>query len=381
MITVSEPIIKDRLHFPRQALAEHILQGFEQQLQTATTIFAPRRKGKTTFVNRDFIPLAVERGFVVASADLWLNKEHPERVIAMALHEAIHQSGFVRRNLLRWTRPAPLLKSLSVEVGADSVGVGGELADSSGLPLPELFQRFRAVGKGKALLIIDEVQHLATRKEFESFTATLRTLLQASQGEVFALFTGSSQDGLARMFRRSKAPFYQYGSEIGFPDLGLDFAQHLGNLYREVTGREWETDKAFNLYVARGMMPKYLRELYNLSLTQNLPVAEADKIVWRSMLDEGQFSTMLAELAPLDQALLRGILCGESLYSDDFRARLADELPSGAAPTPQVVQAALKRLQRRDLVANLDHGTWQIEDSVLESYLRRVLIDGEMDEE
>lgn len=373
--------MKDRLHYARFGLADSILRGFEQHLQPAVTIFAPRRKGKTTFVMRDLIPMAKERGFLVASADLWLDKDHPERVIAQALNEAIYGTGFVLRNLMRLTRPGQLVKSVSGGASADGVTLSADMADDGGLSLPELFERFRRLGKGRALLIIDEVQHLATRKEFEGFTATLRTLMQAAQGDVVALFTGSSQDGLARMFRRSKAPFYQYGSEVTFPDLGRDFAVHLGKLYQEVTGKEWEIIEAFDLYVARGMMPKYLRELYSLCLTQNLTVREADKIVWRSMLDEGQFATLIAEMPALDQSLLVGILCGESLFSAEYRARLADELPSRQQPTSQQVQVALKRLQRRELIGNLDHGEWKIEDGALESYLRRVLIDGELDVE
>ncbi len=370
---------KDRLHFPRHALAESILLGFENNIQTATTIFAPRRKGKTTFVRNDLIPMARDKGFLVATADLWLDKDHPERVIARALQEAIHGTGFVRRTLLRFTRPGQVISGVNAGASTDGVSIGLDLADDAGLVLPELFERFSQLGKGKALLIIDEVQHLATRKEFETFTATLRTLLQGAQGEVYAVFTGSSQHGLARMFRRSKAPFYQYGSEVSFPELGMEFAQHLAALYFEATGRTWEAAEAFSLYVRRGMMPKHLREIYNLSLTQNLPVVEADKIVWASMLDEGQFATLIESLAPLDQALLVGILTGESLFSAEYRKRLGDELPSGIAPTTTQVQSALKRLQRAELIGNLDHGSWSIEDGALQSYLRRVLLDDDQD--
>lgn len=369
--------MKDRLHFPRLPLATSIIDGFESNLQPATTIFAPRRKGKTTFVRNDLIPLAKTKGFIVATADLWIDRPHPERVIANALQEAIYGTGFVRRNLLRFTRPGQIIKTVSGSAGPDGVTIGADFADDAGLVLPELFERFRKLGKGRALLIVDEVQHLATRKEFEDFTATLRSLLQAAQGEVYALFTGSSQDGLARMFRRSKAPFYQYGSEVAFPELGMEFANHLAALHKETTDRDWDAAQAFRLYVSRGMMPKYLREVYSICLTQNLTVAEADKLVWASMLDEGQFSTLIEGLPPLDLALLVGILSGESLFSTEYRSRLADELPSGSVPSTAQIQVALKRLQRAELIGNLDHGNWCIEDGALESYMRKLLIDAD----
>jgi hypothetical protein len=371
--------IPDRLHFPRARLAQQIIGSFEAGLQHAVTIFAPRRKGKTTFVMRDLIPLVRERGFLVATADLWLDRDNPERVIVRALQEAIFGTGTVRKSLMRFMRPGPVVASVRAGAGVDGGSLEAEFAHDQGMDLHELFLRFRLLGKGKALLIIDEVQHLATRKDFENLAATLRSLLQSAQGEVFALFTGSSQDGLAKMFRRSKAPFYRFSSDVAFPELGRDFVAHLGRTFHEVTGRNWEEDRAFDLYIARGQMPVYLRELYSLCIMQNLSVAEADKVVWKSLMDEGQFEALIQDLPALDQAVLVGILCGKSLFSSEFCESLADELPSRSAPTPQQVQSALNRLRRRDLVANTDRGTWEIEDGAVESYLRRLLIDGDID--
>lgn len=371
--------VTDKLHFPRTALAKLIIDSFETGLQHAATIFAPRRKGKTTFVMRDLIPLAKERGFLVATADLWLDRENPQAVIVRALQEAIYGTGILRRNLIKFMRPGPALKSISTGAGAEGGTLGVEFEQEPSQDLHELFLRFRMLGKGKALLIIDEVQHLATRQDFENLAATLRTLLQGAQGEVFALFTGSSQDGLARMFRRSRAPFYRFSSDVAFPELGRDFVTHLGRTFHEVTGRHWEEDQAFELYIARGQMPTYLRELYSLCIGQNMSVIEADSIAWKSLMDEGQFEALIQELPALDQAVLIGILCGKSLFSAEYCESLADELPSRRAPTPQQVQVALNRLRKRDLVANTDRGTWEIEDGAIESYLRRLLIEGKED--
>lgn len=366
--------IQDRLHFPRVELAESIIFNFESGLQHSATIFAPRRKGKTTFLSRDLIPLAKEHGFLVASADLWLDKPNPERVIARALQEAVFGSGFIRRHLQRLMRPGSGVKSVRAGASLEGASLEAELAHHE-VDLLELFTRFRSLGKGKALLIIDEVQHLASKREFEDLSATLRALLQSAQGEVFALFTGSSQDGLARMFRRSKAPFYRFSSEVAFPELGLDFVKHFDTQYRQVTGKPWDVKNAFELYVARGQMPLYLRELYIKCLTLGVGVSEADQIVWRSLIDEGQFEALIQDLPTLDQAVLVGILCGRSLFSAEFRESLANELPGGIAPTPQQVQVALNRLRKRDLVANTEHGTWQIEDGAIESYLRKQLLE------
>ncbi|MGY2442353.1 hypothetical protein [Pseudomonas sp. SDO52101_S400] len=369
------PETKDSLLFPRTNLAEGILVTFESRLQNAATIFAPRRKGKTTFLINDLIPIAKAHGFIVATADLWFDKAHPERVIAGALYEAIHGAGFLRRNWLKLMRPGSLVQSVEAGASTDGVTVKAELAKEGGLNLIELFERFRLLGNGKALLIIDEVQHLASRKEFEDLTATLRSLLQHAHGEVFAVFTGSSQDGLHRMFRRTKAPFYQFSHEIQFPNLGLEFVQHLGQRFQEITGREWEVNAAFERFAARGYMPKYIRDVFLLCLTEGLSVRDADHRAWSTMTDEGNFENLILEMAPLDFTVLIGLVKGLPIFSTEGREWIGSEMPGGHVPSAATVQTALKRLQRRDLVGNLGHGEWAIEDIAMEGYLRRNFVE------
>lgn len=368
---------RDSLLFPRTALAEGILATFESRLQNAATIFAPRRKGKTTFLINDLIPIAKAHGFLVATADLWFDKAHPERVIAGALYEAIHGTGFLRRNWLKLMRPGSVVHALEAGAGTDGVTVKAELAKEGSLDLVELFERFRILGNGKALLIIDEVQHLATKKEFEDLTATLRSLLQKAHGEVFAVFTGSSQDGLHRMFRRTKAPFYQFSHEIQFPNLGLEFVQHLGQRFQEITGREWDVKAAFERFVARGQMPKYIRDVFLLCLTEGLSVQDADFRAWSTMTDEGNFENLILEMPPLDFSVLVALVKGISVFSTEGREWIGSEMPGGHVPSAAIVQTALKRLQRRDLVGNLGHGEWAIEDVAMESYLRRTFVDAD----
>lgn len=374
------PETKDALLFPRTHLAEGILATFESRLQNAATIFAPRRKGKTTFLINDLIPIAKAHGFIVATADLWFDKAHPERVIVGALYEAIHGAGFLRRNLLKLMRPGSLFQSVEAGAGTAGVTVKAELAKEGG-NLIELFERFRILGNDKALLIIDEVQHLASKKEFEDLAATLRSLLQQAHGEVFAVFTGSAQDGLHRMFRQTKAPFYQFSHEIQFPNLGLEFVQHLGQRFLEITGRKWDVNAAFERFAARGYMPKYIRNVFLLCITEGLSVGDADHRAWNTMTDEGNFENLILEMTPLDFTVLVGLVRGISVFSAEGREWIGSEMPGGNVPSAATVQTALKRLQRRSLVGNLGYGEWAIEDIAMESYLHRnfVEIDPQLD--
>ena len=70
----------DPLPFPRTALAAQMVFIFEHRLQPAPTLFAPEQKGKTTFLQQDFIPLARQYGFLVAMADLLAYPGKPRAV-------------------------------------------------------------------------------------------------------------------------------------------------------------------------------------------------------------------------------------------------------------------------------------------------------------
>ena len=52
-------------HFPRPDLASAYLATLNAGLVTSTTIFAPRRTGKTVFLLRDLKPLAESEGYTV----------------------------------------------------------------------------------------------------------------------------------------------------------------------------------------------------------------------------------------------------------------------------------------------------------------------------
>jgi len=54
--------------------------------------------------------------------------------------------------------------------------------------------------KKKAMLLVDEIQHLATSKKFSSLTHALRTMIDKRQGNVKAIFTGSSRHYMNNFF-------------------------------------------------------------------------------------------------------------------------------------------------------------------------------------
>ena len=64
--------------------------------------------------------------------------------------------------------------------------------------------------------------------------ATLRAVLHKRRDDILAVFTGSSQEGLARLMNTAGAPLYQFVRIIDFPFLGDDFLRLLVDHFRKV---------------------------------------------------------------------------------------------------------------------------------------------------
>lgn len=70
--------------------------------------------------------------------------------------------------------------------------------------------------------MLDEIQALGEVEHGDAIPATLRAVLHMRQTQVAAVFTGSSQSGLAKLMVTAGAPMYQFTQTLDFPVLGDD---------------------------------------------------------------------------------------------------------------------------------------------------------------
>jgi hypothetical protein len=75
----------DPWHFARPELAQRYLQTFQIGLISAQALFAPRRMGKSEFLEQDLIPAAQKSGLLTAYLNLWDAREHPRGALISAL--------------------------------------------------------------------------------------------------------------------------------------------------------------------------------------------------------------------------------------------------------------------------------------------------------
>ena len=78
----------DPWHFARPELAQRYLQTFQIGLISAQALFAPRRMGKSEFLEQDLIPAAQKSGLLTAYLNLWDAREHPRGALISALARA-----------------------------------------------------------------------------------------------------------------------------------------------------------------------------------------------------------------------------------------------------------------------------------------------------
>src|SRR5215475_3155323 len=83
----------DPWHFARPGLAKKYLQTFEIGLISAQALFAPRRMGKSEFLEQDLIPAAQRLGLLTAYLNLWDARDHPRDALIAALARASSARG------------------------------------------------------------------------------------------------------------------------------------------------------------------------------------------------------------------------------------------------------------------------------------------------
>ena len=81
----------DDLEIHRPELARGYLQLLNVQPHRPIALFAPRRVGKTFFLENDLSPAAHAEGFITVYADLWLHKTAPLDAINHALEEPLDE--------------------------------------------------------------------------------------------------------------------------------------------------------------------------------------------------------------------------------------------------------------------------------------------------
>ncbi len=353
-------------HYPRQDLTERVMSAFDKGVSDTLTLFAPRRMGKTEFVRYDLIPEAAKRGYVPVYVSFWDNRDDPASALLLAIKTALAEGNW-------WKRATSRLSSAQLSIKTNAAGefetslavteVQPTAPDSS--TLADLRKHFTDLLKknDRVLLCLDEAQHLATSSAFESLVFFLRTILDENREKIRVMYTGSSRDGLRKLFSKRKAALFQSSSQIDLPDLGAGFIEHMRSCYQQASGRDFaftQGQRAFNLL---NHVPREFRSVIErMILTGAEDILNEAALAYDDQVEDSSYPLIWQTLKGIDQALLIWIAYGHaSLYQDACKTYLADRLGVDTVET-HTVQNAINRL-RGEHLSLVSHGTYEFEDA------------------
>ena len=302
------------LYYPRTQLAVALadaLQGKAAFSDAPNGLFlaAPRRTGKSTFLQSDLMPELARRQVVAVYVDLWADQQRdPGSLISEAVGRALmKQLGVVAKT--------------ARSAGLESITVGGIKIDTSkigridGTTLADALRALVESAKNPVALIIDEAQHALTSEAGETAMAALKSardqLNRPGQVKLMLVMSGSDRDKLLRLVNTNAAPFY--GSQIQrMPELGPDFVAHIASLIIHQRPDLAEVDQttlsdAFALF---GQRPQFFMEALGQVLsplathTGRFEDAMLTKAVDQQRNDEAQMESDYTALRPLEQAVL-----------------------------------------------------------------------------
>lgn len=346
------------LAFERTALAQELVAALQGKAllgdaHNGLFLAAPRRTGKSTFLQGDLRPALEAAGVVVVYVDLWADaRSDPGVMIAQAIARALEpQLGVVARTARK--------------AGLDKVKVGGLEVDTSkigkvdGLTLTDAL-RLLHVSAGKPVaLIIDEAQHALTSDAGEAAMTALKSardqLNQPGAVNLMLVMSGADRDKMLRLVNTAAAPFF--GSQIQrMPPLGPDFIAHVASLVeaQRPALKPVDQDLLQQAFVVFGDRPQFFMAALGqvlsplAALTVRFEPALLETARQQQAQDEAQMQSDYLGLKPSEQAVLWRMLAQGPRYRPyDAEALRFYRDKAGHPVSVAQAQKALKALRQR----------------------------------
>jgi hypothetical protein len=361
-------------HFARPQLAQRYLQTFRIGLVSAQALFAPRRMGKSEFLEQDLIPAAQKSGLLTAYLNLWDAREHPRGALISALARAGSPRG-LSALIKKLKTPLKKVKASAKLSGIAEGSLEAELTEDPRIAGPALSELLRSFDRSDRtlLLVLDEAQVLASPVHSD-LAHSLRAGLDIRKQTIKVIFAGSSESSLRRMFGRATEPFYNWAPIEPFERLGAEFVIAMTHKVNQLSRYSLSEREALRAFEALKRTPEFFRRYLQryLAHAELGPRAALDDTFAQVFNDSG-YRNAWGRLLPADKAVLRLLAHGVGdLHSLAARDRLGEELGLGKAAPLDTPKNALRRLQKDELVVKLEYGHYQIPDEGLVEWLRQL---------
>lgn len=360
----------DDLQVRRPELAKTYLALLDSQPGRPLAMFAPRRVGKTYFLDHDLAPAAAKHPLLPVYADLWNHKANPLEAINHALEEALDDINVPKTRAGRFGKtPIKKLGLIGASVALGDAPARRALPAAPQLRLDALVVRLADAAKKPVLLMLDEVQTLGDAPGDGGTIAALRAVLHKRRDILKSVFTGSSQEGLARMLSTAGAPMYQFAQLLDFPALGDEYLKLLADHFASVhPGKTLALEDLRKLYVRIGHKPGLLKDVVKGMSAEGITDIDAG-VNQFLIMQAAIWNSLLQPLDAFDRTVLVMIARGlppmgrETLDAITKRSK-------GKVTTVAKVRAAIDRLLRHSLISKAVGGPVVVDDPLLAEYLR-----------
>lgn len=355
-------------YYPRTKLARQYMDILDTGITRRLTIFSPRRTGKTNFLVNDLAKEAEQRKRIVIYMSMWDNPDAPHQWLISTLTEAIHTIS--RKGKLKSLLTSTIQK-LKIEGVTGLAKIGAEIeftdqpktATSDELSqLSLLFKTLHQLAKRRnILLLLDEIQHLSTANRFDSFTHNLRTSLDIYSDKIEVVFTGSSRSGLKNLFSDTRAPLYAFSDQIEFPVLDIKFIEFMKNVFKKVTRRNLDKNKAWDIFQKLDFNPYYMRMILQamiIQVTDDIDCCYAD--VKENIALQLGYPEKWKNLRSLDRIVYLAITDNLPIYAVDTLDYLSKQANKNI--TTGQVQKSVDRLISQNLISQIRRGEYLIEN-------------------
>lgn len=353
-------------HFPRLSLAKQVLGMFDSGLSTALVFFAPRRMGKTEFLLEDVQPLAKREGYQVFYHSFLDASKNAEFEFTKSLQQHLQENDLLTKSKKAVTN----IKNIR----AGALGIQGSIElHAPSTHSSDFREMLKKISKKNPLvLLMDEIQALVKNNEVNlPFITSLRTVLDTNKENIKVIFTGSSREGLKKMFSAKDAPFFHFGQNLSFPQFGPEFIEHLAKQYHGITHRNISETTLWNAFEELGKMPQLIRALVErLVLHPELSIDQAKNELLEELAQDQSFDNSWDNFSSLEQLILLELASeNHKIYSIESRNKLATKLGLDNIPVSSI-QAAMRKLNKNCIIGHAqEHGEYFIDDPNFQDWI------------
>lgn len=368
------------------ALAQDLAGESLVDYSSGMFLAAPRRTGKSTFLNNDFIPECVQRGWLPVYVDLWSDRDAaPAQLISGAIGTALarFEGALARTAKKAGIDKINLLRTLSWDFTRPQLPAGTTLAQA----LAVLHQ----VSGQLVVLIIDEAQHALNSEDGLNAMFALKAARDhLNRGDrpdrLRLVFTGSSRDKLANLVLKSKQPFF--GASITpFPLLGREYVEFITALWnrRLADSNQFKVEDLAYAFELVGRRPEMLNKLLAEVSVGLGEAGNLGELLRNGALNHqagvwSDYESAWNELTPLQQAVLE-VMAERTLGRQPFSpfteqtlvevSRKLEQAQAVANVNTANVQKALDALRDKELVWKANRGEYALEDTSMAEWLAR----------